>query len=247
MVFNNDIKASAMRLGEIFQDKPWYSSVGISEESGSPVFIVYLLRTPGRGELGSIPKEWEGRLVRTERIGKLKPAAWCPTGYIRRNRFYALRVKIKSSATPNDPATWNAASYLDDPIDHLEPLETADYSEYREAARKFIAAMNAVDQFMCTNHRGKPPRKWYPVALALGLRSVQGRTETAVALELGVTRACISRDVVAILRLARLENDPAWGLKGLEHRRTLMQTNGHHWRKDRVADTNSSSPATTDA
>jgi hypothetical protein len=74
MVFDKDIKASALRLGQIFQDKPWYSSVGISEENGSAVFIVYLLRAPGR-DRDSIPKEWEGYPVRTERIGKLRPAA----------------------------------------------------------------------------------------------------------------------------------------------------------------------------
>jgi hypothetical protein len=74
MVFDKDIKASAVRLGKVFHDKPWYSSVGISEENGSPVFIVYLRSAPGK-DRNSIPKEWEGCSVRTERIGKLKPAA----------------------------------------------------------------------------------------------------------------------------------------------------------------------------
>jgi hypothetical protein len=36
MVFDKYIKASAMRLGEVLRDKPWFSSVGISEENGSP-------------------------------------------------------------------------------------------------------------------------------------------------------------------------------------------------------------------
>jgi hypothetical protein len=74
MVFDKDIKASALRLGKIFQDKPWYSSVGISEENGTPVFIVYLRTAPGK-DRSSIPKDWEGYSVRTERIGKLRPAA----------------------------------------------------------------------------------------------------------------------------------------------------------------------------
>ena len=74
MVFDEQIKASAVRLGKVFQDKPWFSSVGISEESGTPSFIVYLRSAPGK-DRNSIPKEWEGYSVRTERIGKLRPAA----------------------------------------------------------------------------------------------------------------------------------------------------------------------------
>jgi hypothetical protein len=74
MVFDKDIKASAVRLGKVFHGKPWYSSVGISKENGSPVFIVYLRSAPGR-DRNSIPKNWEGYPVRSERIGKLRPAA----------------------------------------------------------------------------------------------------------------------------------------------------------------------------
>jgi hypothetical protein len=46
------------------------------------------------------------------------------------------------------------------------------------------------------------------VELALGL---SGRTETEVALEWGVTRAAVSKDVVKVLRLTQLEDSPAWG------------------------------------
>jgi hypothetical protein len=34
------------------------------------------------------------------------------------------------------------------------------------------------------------------------------------------------KDVVTVLRLAHLEDSPAWGLKSIEHRRTYMATNG---------------------
>lgn len=74
MVFGKDIEASARRFGKVFHDKPWFSSIGISEENGTPVFIVYLRSAPGR-DRNSIPKDWEGYSVRTERIGKLRPAA----------------------------------------------------------------------------------------------------------------------------------------------------------------------------
>ena len=73
MVFDEKIRDSAMRLGEVFREKPWFLSVGLSEERGHPVFIIYLRSTPGP-ERDSIPKRWDGFPVRTERIGKLRLA-----------------------------------------------------------------------------------------------------------------------------------------------------------------------------
>jgi hypothetical protein len=73
MVFDEQIKDSAIRLEQVIHDKPWFSSVGLSEEYGRPVFIIYLRSAPGP-ERDSIPKQWEGFSVRTERIGKLRPA-----------------------------------------------------------------------------------------------------------------------------------------------------------------------------
>jgi hypothetical protein len=125
----------------------------------------------------------------------------------------------------NDPGEWDAASYTADPVDVMEPLEPS-VSEYRQCALKFLAVFNAVDQWMCATHTGNPPRKWYSVSLALGLMSTRGRSETSVAVELGVCRAAISKDVVTILRLAHLEDNPAWGLKSAENRETYKRTNG---------------------
>jgi hypothetical protein len=124
-----------------------------------------------------------------------------------------------------DPATWDMASYEAHPVDEIEPSELPE-NEYRQAARRFLIVINAVDQFMCSTHTGLPPRKWVAVSLALGLASTRGQTETAVAIEWGVTRAAISKDVVAILKLAHLENDPAWGLKSPEQREIYKRTNG---------------------
>ena len=73
MVFDEQTIASAIRLGQVLHDKPWFSSVGLSEEHGRPVFIIYLHRAPGP-ERDSIPKQWDGFSVRTERIGKLRRA-----------------------------------------------------------------------------------------------------------------------------------------------------------------------------
>jgi hypothetical protein len=94
-----------------------------------------------------------------------------------------------------------------------------------------LAVFNAVDEFMCCTHTGKPSKKWHCVSLALGLFSTRGKTETEVAEEWGISRASISKDVVTILRLAHLEESPAFGLKSMEHRRTYMQTNGRRRRE----------------
>jgi hypothetical protein len=122
----------------------------------------------------------------------------------------------------HDPAEWNEASYIDDPIDHLEPAESA-ASEYRKASLAMLVVLRAVDQFMTT---GSPPKKWYAVALALGLPSVAGTTETAVAEELGVCRAAVSKQVVTVLRLANMEQSPSFGLKSFKARQTFRETNG---------------------
>jgi hypothetical protein len=73
MVFDEQMKASAVRLGQALSDKPWFSSVGLSEEAGVPVFIVYL-RSASKKEYDSIPKQWDGYAVRAKWIGKLRPA-----------------------------------------------------------------------------------------------------------------------------------------------------------------------------
>jgi hypothetical protein len=75
-----------------------------------------------------------------------------------------------------------------------------------------LAVFNAVDEFMCSTHTGKPSKKWHCVSLALGLFSTRRRTETEVTEERGISRASISKDVVTILRLAHLENNPAYTL-----------------------------------
>jgi hypothetical protein len=89
-----------------------------------------------------------------------------------------------------------------------------------------LAVFNAVDEFMCTTHTGKPSKKWHCVSLALGLFSTRGRTETEVAEEWGISRASISKDVITVMRLAHLENSPAFGLKSIESRRIYMRSNG---------------------
>jgi hypothetical protein len=140
----------------------------------------------------------------------------------------------------NDPAGWNAASYVSHPADSMEPIEVVP-SEYRQCALALLEVLSAIDSFMCKVRPRKPPKKWMCVSLALGLSSTRGQTETSVALEYGVSRSVISQDVVKLLRLAGLEDQPAFGLKSVEDRRTFMRTNGR--RLDKVADTNSTAAA----
>jgi hypothetical protein len=132
----------------------------------------------------------------------------------------------------NDPSGWNVASYLDDPIENLEPREVLT-PEYRECALRMLMVLNVIDHFMSYPKQG-PPREWLAVSLALGLESTQGRTETAVAEEWGVSRACISKDVTRVLRLTGL--DPSWGLKTTASRQVYARTNGRHDRSAEVAE-----------
>jgi hypothetical protein len=64
------------------------------------------------------------------------------------------------------------------------------------------------------------------VSLALGLMSTRGRSETSVALELGVCRAAVSKSVIQVLKCTGLEDSPAWGLKSPENREVFKRTNG---------------------
>jgi hypothetical protein len=89
---------------------------------------------------------------------------------------------------------------------------------------------------MSQTHTGLPPRKWIAVSLAWGLKSTWGQSETEVARRCGVTRAAISKDVVAVLKCTGLEEHPAFGLKSAATRKILKRTNGKR-RRPAEADT----------
>ena len=123
-----------------------------------------------------------------------------------------------------DPAEWNTASFSQHPIDAMEPVKFS--GEHQSWKNEVLMVFNGIDEWMCSTHSGKPPPKWYPASLALGLRSTRGRTETSVAAELGKSRACVSKAVVKVLQLTGLEDNPAWGLKSPESRKIYKRTNG---------------------
>jgi hypothetical protein len=120
----------------------------------------------------------------------------------------------------DDPASWDQASCTDDPVDSIEPIDTGT-SEYREAAIRMLALLHVIDSFLCSSREG-PPREWCPISLALGLMSTRGKTETAIAEEMGVSRQCISKNVTRFLRMRGLGEQPAFGLKSAAVRRKLQ-------------------------
>jgi hypothetical protein len=73
MAFDETTKKAAIRLGRHLSGKPWYSSVGIAEEGGVPLLIVYSRRRLPKGET-SVPESWDGMRVRVEHVGKIVPA-----------------------------------------------------------------------------------------------------------------------------------------------------------------------------
>jgi hypothetical protein len=122
----------------------------------------------------------------------------------------------------NDPATWDTASYVDDPIDHIEPQDIPS-NLYREASIRHLMVSYATDTFMSQQKNGV--RGWIVVSIVLGYPSTQGRTLTSIADEMGVTKQSLSRDCTHFSRMLRLPST-APGLKSAEARLTYMRTNG---------------------
>ncbi len=116
-----------------------------------------------------------------------------------------------------DPATWNACSTVETPVDVLEPEwpEGSD-SDFRRACVQLLAVLQCADSFMATGQAGMPLR-WIQISIALGLRSTAGLSETEIAAKLGISRQAVSRGTVEFLRSVRLP--PAFSLKTEEARK----------------------------
>ena len=74
MAFSEETKQAARRLNSRFSGQPWLSSVGITEEAGRPVLLVYLSKHVSKGQSG-LPDVWEGFPVHTQYMGRVRPAA----------------------------------------------------------------------------------------------------------------------------------------------------------------------------
>ena len=72
MAFDETTKLAAIHLGQRLGGVPGYLSVGITEEGGKPLLIVYSRRALPKSM--TVPELWEGLKVRVQRIGKVVPA-----------------------------------------------------------------------------------------------------------------------------------------------------------------------------
>jgi hypothetical protein len=86
--------------------------------------------------------------------------------------------------------------------------------------------LSAMDTHM--NKRWDAQRGWIEISVALGLASTRGRTVTAIADELGVTKQAVSKGSTTFLRMSALSASPAFGMKSQEARIKYQQTNGRH-------------------
>jgi hypothetical protein len=112
----------------------------------------------------------------------------------------------------SDPAEWNAASYLDDPIDRIEPQQPTEPSAYRESCLRFMQLLAFVDDFMAGSiDPSRCWRNWLALSLALGLKSTQGKSVTEVSAELRISKQLLSKTIRKFLLASGY--DPAFGLK----------------------------------
>jgi hypothetical protein len=71
MAFDEAIKSATIRLGVALRRLPYVQSVGVGEEHGRSILIVYVRRLPKKDD--GIPKAWEGFPVQVKRLGKVSP------------------------------------------------------------------------------------------------------------------------------------------------------------------------------
>ena len=65
---------AANRLAAKLAGQPWFSAAGITEDDSAGVaLIVYLKRNLRCNEL-DVPSDWEGISVRTQHLGRVRPA-----------------------------------------------------------------------------------------------------------------------------------------------------------------------------
>jgi len=97
----------------------------------------------------------------------------------------------ESLQTPREP------SHKHLPIDDLEPLIDDD-NGYREAAKIGLRLINNIMHLIHTSRHN--PVTFWAIAYALGLDITEGRSMTAQASRLGVTRAALSKSQQAMRR-----------------------------------------------
>ena len=74
MELSQELRKAASSLAEALQPIATVSSVGIGEEGGHPILLVYTSRQLKAGELRALPSHWENFPVRARNMGKVVPA-----------------------------------------------------------------------------------------------------------------------------------------------------------------------------
>ena len=93
MSFDEATRQAAVRLGKTLSGKPWYSSVGITDQSGAPALIVYSRGRLPKGDT-SVPESWDGLPVRIQQLGMVIRAQ--PT---KARRHQMLRDGVPAAST----------------------------------------------------------------------------------------------------------------------------------------------------
>ena len=84
-------------------------------------------------------------------------------------------------------------------VDALEPIEQS-ATEYRTFSQIYMEKLMVIDDFCSSSAR----LAWVSVAYTLGLPSIEGRSMTFSAGEMGVSKQAISKHVTDLSRLTRL-------------------------------------------
>ena len=110
----------------------------------------------------------------------------------------------------DDPASWNKASYFDDPIDSIEPLPEAP-NGYRQAAIFHLQLMFAVDEFLTAAEDSR--LAIVAIAIVLGWPSTRGLNVPEIAEQLGVSTATITRACARFREMAGLGVSAGGGVR----------------------------------
>lgn len=80
---NPHVRQAAVHLGEELRNQQWFSAVGVAEEKGIPILVVYFRRRPPENWRKSLSEKWDEIPVRLKILGKVTPAR----SRYRRSRF----------------------------------------------------------------------------------------------------------------------------------------------------------------
>ena len=71
MAFDEPTKSAAVQLRINLRLLPYVEGVGIGDERGQPILIVYVRRLPKKHD--NVPQTWDNLPVRLRLIGKVSP------------------------------------------------------------------------------------------------------------------------------------------------------------------------------